>query len=144
MQLIHGTIEANESLPRIPLKAERWQIVKRRWRGIAEDGAEFGFDLAQPLHDGDPFFASENAVYFLLQMPEPVLEIALIPRAAPVARLGWAIGNLHLPIQVTDDCIRVTDDLAFRRLLERENIPYIECERVFVPFATSHAHAAAS
>jgi urease accessory protein len=142
MEIIHTPPgEWNTTLPRVRLRADRLMMVKLRWRGVAEDGAEFGFDLTAPLTDGTVFFASAVAVYFIGQKPEPVLEVAFIPKPAPVARLGWTIGNLHFPIQITDDCIRVPDDIALRRLFEREKIPFTACERVFVPFAKPHNHA---
>ena len=142
MELIHTPPgEWDMILPRVRLCADRLLLGKRRWRGVAEDGAEFGFDLTAPLTDGTVFFASAAAVYFIGQKPEPVLEVAFIPKPAPVARLGWTIGNLHFPIQVTDDCIRVPDDSALRQLFERERIPFTTCERVFVPFAKAHNHA---
>ncbi len=140
MTLIHAALAEVPSLPRIALRAERQMLAKRRWRGVAEDGEEFGFDLSGPLGDGAVFFAAPTAVYCIEQTAEPVLEVALIAKAAPVARLGWTIGNLHFPIQVTDDCIRVPDDPALRQLFEREKIPFIACERVFVPFAKTHGH----
>jgi urease accessory protein len=132
--------EWNGTLPQVRLRADRLMLAKRRWRGVADDGAEFGFDLDGPLADGAVFFASAAAVYFIEQKVEPVLEIALIAKPAPVARLGWTIGNLHFPIQVADECIRVPDDPALRQLFEREKIPFTACERVFVPFAKSHSH----
>ncbi|MEO6742074.1 MAG: urease accessory protein UreE [Chthoniobacteraceae bacterium] len=144
MTLIHAALETPPSLPRIALAADRLMLAKRRWRGIATDGTDFGFDLSAPLADGAAFFASESAVYCIAQKPEPVLEIALIPRPAPVARLGWTIGNLHFPIQVTDEVIRVPDDPALRQLFEREKIPFTACERVFAPFARSHSHESAA
>ena len=140
MTLIHAALETPPPLPRIVLAAERLVLAKRRWRATATDGSDFGFDLSAPLADGTAFFASESAVYCIAQKPEPVLEIALIPRPAPVARLGWTIGNLHFPIQVTDEVIRVPDDPALRQLFEREKIPFTTCERVFVPFAKGHSH----
>jgi urease accessory protein len=140
MTLIHAALSEVPPLPRIALHADRFSLAKRRWRAVAEDGAEFGFDLVAPLPPGAAFFASGTAVYCVEQEAEPVLEIALIARAAPVARLGWTIGNLHFPIQVTDDCIRVPDDPALRQLFEREKIPFTKCERVFVPFAKAHSH----
>ncbi len=141
MTLIHATLADTPDLPRIAMRVERLTLAKRRWRGTADDGAEFGFDVSTPLSNGTPFFATDAAVYCVEQIPEPVLEVALIPRPAPVARLGWTIGNLHFPIQVADDCIRVPDDPALRQLFEREKIPFTACERVFVPFAKSHSHA---
>ena len=140
MTLIHAALDSPPALPRIALHADRLTLAKRRWRGIAEDGVEFGFDLAAPLVDDVAFFASETALYVLAQKSEPVLEVALIPKAAPVARLGWTIGNFHFPIQVTDEVIRVPDDIALRQLFEREKIPFTACERVFVPFANAHSH----
>lgn len=127
-------------LKKIGLHADRLTLAKRRWRAKAEDGAEFGFDLVSPLNDGDAFHVGADCVYCVQQQPEPVLEIALIERPAPVARLGWTIGNLHFPIQVTDEVIRVPDDTALRQLLEREKIPFSPCKRVFVPFAKTHGH----
>ena len=144
MTLIHAALETPPSLPRIVLAADRLLLAKRRWRATAADGSDFGFDLSAPLADGAAFFASESAVYCIVQKPEPVLEIALIPRPAPVARLGWTVGNLHFPIQVTDEVIRVPDDVALRQLFEREKIPFTKCERVFVPFARSHSHESAT
>ena len=142
MVIIHATLEVAPTLPRVALRVDRLTLAKRRWRAVAEDGAEFGFDLTVPLTDGAAFFASGSAVYGIVQKVEPVLEIALLPKPAPVARLGWTIGNLHFPIQVTDEVIRVPDDPALRQLFEREKIPFTEEERVFTPFARSHRHDA--
>jgi urease accessory protein len=140
MTLIHAVLDSPPALPPVALHADRLTLAKRRWRGVADDGSEFGFDLSAPLADGAAFFASDAALYVLAQKVEPVLEVALIPRPAPVARLGWTIGNLHFPIQVMDECIRVPDDPALRQLFEREKIPFSECECVFVPFAKAHSH----
>ena len=141
MKIVHAPLSKWEAGgPRVALRVDRLTLAKRRWRGTADDGAEFGFDLAAPLADGAAFFASESAVYCIEQKHEPVLEIALISKPAPVARLGWTIGNLHFPIQVTDEVIRVPDDPALRQLFEREKIPFSTAERVFVPFARSHSH----
>lgn len=127
-------------LARVRLHVDRFSLAKRRWRGSAEDGAEFGFDLIAPLVHSAAFHANDQSVYTIEQRPEPVLEVLLIPRPAPVARLGWTIGNLHFPIQVTDEVIRVPDDIALRQLFDREKIPFTLCERIFEPFAKSHGH----
>jgi urease accessory protein len=140
MVLIHVPLSDALELPRVALLIDRLTLAKRRWRAVATDGTEFGFDLEIPLTDGAAFFATESVMYCIKQKPEPVLEVALIPRAAPVARLGWTIGNLHFPIQVTEECIRVPDDDALRQLFERQSIPFTASEKVFVPFARSHSH----
>ena len=106
VQVIRAPLEhVDPDVRRIHLVADRLTLAKRRWRGKAEDGEEFGFDLTAPMKNGVAFCAMKDAVYVIAQRAEPVLEVVLIPRSAPVARLGWAIGNLHFPIEVTDDAI---------------------------------------
>jgi urease accessory protein len=142
VQVIRAPLEhVDPDARRVLLMADRLTLAKRRWRGKAEDGEEFGFDLAAPMKNGAAFFAMKDAVYVIAQRTEPVLEVVLIPRPAPVARLGWAIGNLHFPLEVTDDAIRVPDDPALRQLFSRERIPFTVVECVFQPFAKSHGHA---
>lgn len=127
---------------RIPV--DRLVLAKRRWRGVAEDGAEFGFDLDTPLSDGAAVFASDKAVYFLAQKYEPVIEVQssafAAGKAADAARLGWMIGNLHFQIEVAGDIVRVSDDPAVRQLFEREGIAYVACKRVFHPLSGGHHH----
>ncbi len=121
------------------LPVDRITLSKRRWHAAAEDRREFGFDLAEPIHDGVPFFAFDGATYVIAQRPEPVLEIAL---AGPEesARLGWLIGNLHFSLELACGLIRVADDPALRQLFEREHIPFTESCQVFHPFRPGHSH----
>jgi len=127
---------------RIPV--ERLMLAKRRWRGVAEDGMEFGFDLETPLSDDAPVFASEIAIYRLAQKYEPVLEVQssafAAGKSADAARLGWMIGNLHFQIEIAGDVVRVSDDPAVRQLFEREGIAYVACKRVFHPLSGGHQH----
>jgi urease accessory protein len=141
MQLIHDHLSSrNGALPTVALWVERGILAKRRWRGRAEDGTEFGFDLGHALADGDAFFASEHAVYLLKQLPEPVLEVELGEDAPACARLGWIIGNLHFQIAIEGRLIRVVDDPAIRQLLHREQIPFKAAHAVFHPLSGGHSH----
>jgi len=136
----HALHHSKKELPKVVLRADRGTLAKRRWRGTAEDGREFGFDLESHLHDGDVFFEAESA-YQIEQLPEPVFEVKLdghAPRRA--AEMGWLFGNLHFPIQITRDLIRVADDPAVRQMLEREKIPFTETIHVFHPFKTGGHH----
>ena len=127
---------ANEQ---IRLVVERRLFLKRRWRGVAEDGTEFGFDLASRLKSGCVIHQTEQADYVVIQEPEAVYQIAL--RSPDQAALvGWKIGNLHFPVEITADAVRVTQDVAVRQLLERENWPYVEATVVFNPLRVM-AHA---
>ncbi len=71
-----------------------------------------------------------------------MLEFALGATPAGAARLGWLFGNLHFPIQITDDCVRVVDDPAVLQVCEREHLRFVASEQVFTPLsgAAGHGH----
>ena len=141
MELIaKALLQPAPGLERIKLPVERLTLAKRRWRGVAEDGCEFGFDLDTPLADGAVVFQSEAAVYVVAQKYEPVLEIALGADSPTAARLGWMIGNLHFQIEIAGEVVRVVDDPAVRQLFERERIAFTACRRVFHPLGGGHRH----
>ena len=122
---------------------DRLTLARRRWRGVALDGTEFGFDLEHPLADGDVFHQSDTAFYRIAQQPEPVLEIAL---SSPLdaAQTGWKIGNLHFQIAVTAQTILAPDDPAIRQMLEREHIAYRPASAIFRPLGGGHSHGHAA
>jgi urease accessory protein len=141
MQFVYAPLrEWDRALPKIPLYVDRLTMAKRRWRGVAADGFEFGFQLDHPLSDGDIVAVSPSAAYFISQNPESVLEVALGSDPASGARLGWIIGNLHFPLQITGDSIRLADDPALRQLFEREKIAFTPKHLVFIPLSGGHSH----
>jgi urease accessory protein len=140
MDIIRAALPACEpGAPQILLPVDRRTLAKRRWHAAAEDGREFGFDLAAPLDDGIPFFRDGGVTYLIAQRPEAVLEIALATPAEN-ARAGWLIGNLHFPLELAGPVIRVADDTALRAMLEREQIPFTKASRVFHPYRQAHLH----
>lgn len=140
--LVHDHLSIwDDNLPRIRLRIDRFTLGKRRWRGTAEDGVEFGFDLAHPLESGDVFHQGEFGTYAIEQKAEAVLELPLGQTLESAARLGWLFGNLHFPIQITEQTVRLADDPAIRQVCEREALSYTLREEVFVPLRAGHAHA---
>ena len=52
MKMILGPFtDADADQPQVRIPVERLTLAKRRWRGVADDGEEFGFDLEAPLTD---------------------------------------------------------------------------------------------
>ena len=140
MDIIRAPLPPSEpSAAQILLPVDRLTLAKRRWHAAAEDGREFGFDLAEPLEDGTPFFRLDGATYLIAQRPEPVLEIPLTTPAEST-RIGWLIGNLHFPLELADGLILVAADTALRAMLEREQIPFTPASRVFHPYRQAHLH----
>lgn len=123
-----GLTPANQ----ITLSAERRQFLKRRWRGIAEDGTEFGFDLDSRLVDGCVIFHQNGSDFIVRQLPEVVYEVAL-ESPAHAALVAWKVGNLHLPAQILDGAIRVLHDEAMAQLLKREGWEHTEPDVLFTP-----------
>ncbi|HLP03721.1 MAG TPA: urease accessory protein UreE [Opitutaceae bacterium] len=147
MILVHAAITADSALPEISIPVERRQLAKRLWRAVAADGAEFGFELSGPLTHGDAVFADAAARYVIRQQPEPVLEIPLPTASDAAAVTGWAVGNLHFPIEAQPARLLAPDDTALRQSLDRLGIAYRAIAEVFRPHrfaagAAPHSHAA--
>jgi urease accessory protein len=142
MQLVHDHLhEWNRALPRVALRIERGTLAKRRWRGVADDGAEFGFDLEHPLEDGDVFHQGASAVYVIAQKAEAVIEVRLANLGGEeAARTGWLFGNLHQPVEVTHGAIRAAYDSAVEQMLQREEIAFVRAEAVFKPLHAAAGH----
>lgn len=134
LQLIHARLEAPDPDRRIvALRTDRHTLARRRWRGTADDGSEFGFELELPLRHGDAFHQTAVACYTIVQQPEPVVEIPLDLPPSAVAGIGWAIGNLHLQLQAEAGRLLAADEPAVHRLLERLQVPFRATTAVFRP-----------
>jgi urease accessory protein len=123
----------------VRLLASRATLAKRRWRGVAEDGREFGFDLDEALAHGAHFFADDASHYVLEQTPEDVLEIP-VTTMEQAARVAWSLGNLHFGVQVQPQAVRVTEDPAVLQLLARESIAFKRVSCVFLPLSAGAHH----
>ena len=120
-------------LREVPFHVDRVTLAKRLWRGTAEDGAEFGFELSAPLKHGDTVFQNETARYVIRQAEESVIEITLDIPPSAAAGIGWAIGNLHLELQSESTRLLAADEPAVRQLLERLKVTYRQTTAVFRP-----------
>ena len=134
LHLVNSPVsEPNLALPQIVLAVERTTIAKRLWRGVADDGAEFGFDLTAPLKHGDTVFQSSTARYVVQQKPESVVEISLSIQPSAAAGIAWAIGNLHLELCAEPTRLLALDEPAVRQLLARLKVEYTVTTAVFRP-----------
>jgi urease accessory protein len=141
MQLINQVIPcAPENLKAVSIPVDRHKLARRRWRGSAGDGVDFGFDLSEALSHGDCVYTTESTAYVIEQEPEACFLIAL-KEAREAARIGWMIGNLHFKAAFSDEGVLVQDDLAVEQMLNREHIHYHRVLRVFEPSKQGgHSH----
>ncbi len=134
MRLISSAISIpDDGLPVIALRVDRITLAKRLWRGTAEDGTDFGFELERPLKHGDAFHATAAARYVINQQPEPVVEVSLDLAPSAAAGIGWAIGNLHLELQAEATRLLAPDEPAVRQLLDRLKVPFRTSTAIFRP-----------
>jgi urease accessory protein len=134
LQLIQSPLaEPDLSLEEVVVRVERMKIAKRVWRGLAEDGVEFGFELTAPLKDGDVVWQAAGKRYVVRQEREAVLEISLEIAPSGAAGIGWAVGNLHLELMAEPTRLLTPDDAAARQLLARLKVPFAETTAVFRP-----------
>jgi len=134
MQLIQGSIaQPDATLPEVALQVERQRLAKRIWRGVADDGMEFGFELSAPLKHGDCFWQSEASRYVIRQEAEPVLEVGLDIAPSAAAGIGWAVGNLHLELCSEPTRLLAPDEPAVRQLFARLQVPFRPAITVFRP-----------
>ncbi len=134
LQLIHAPVSTPDTaLPEVAIRVERITLAKRIWRGVAEDGREFGFELETRLKEGDVAFQSDGARYVVRQIPEAVLEISLDVAPSAAAGIGWAVGNLHLELQAEPTRLLALDEPAVRQLLDRLKVPFTPTTVVFRP-----------
>lgn len=141
MQLITQALAAApESLEIIPLRVDRHKLARRRWRAVAEDGTDFGFDVVEALQHGDCIHREATKAYVIEQTSEACLLVPLAS-AEQSAWIGWMIGNLHFKAGFTASGVLVQDDLAVRQMLEREEIGFRAVQRIFQPAKQGgHSH----
>jgi urease accessory protein len=134
LQIIQASVLSPHSgLREIAIRADRFTLAKRLWRGTAEDGTEFGFELNNPLKHGDVVFQTTEARYVIQQAEEAVVEISLDVAPSAAAGIGWAIGNLHLELSAEPTRLIAADEPAIRQLLERLKVPYRATTAIFRP-----------
>lgn len=121
------------ALQEVTVQVERLKLAKRIWRGVAEDGTEFGCELAAPLRDGDTIWQTSTARYVIRQPAEAVVEISLDVAPSAAAGIGWAIGNLHLELSAEANRLLALDEPAVRQLLDRLKVPYQSTTAIFRP-----------
>lgn len=147
MILVHAaqqvsSLEASRTIIRVVV--DRHTLARRLWRGCAEDGTDFGFELESPLRHGDCIHLEAGKLYRIEQQTEALLEVPLDLTPCAAAVVGWTIGNMHCPVEVQEERLLAADDKGLRQALERAGIHYHQIEGVFTAGARTssagHSH----
>jgi urease accessory protein len=149
LRLVRAPVAGHDAaLPEVGISVDRRKLARRLWRGRADDGVEFGFEVSSPLRHGDVVAVDKAVRYVIRQSAEPLLEIPLDVSQDAAAVIGWAVGNLHFAIEARSSAILAPDDPGLRRTLEQLGVHFHEVVDVFQPHRFSgslaghgHGHA---
>ena len=136
--LVEQTTESASTFSKVSV--DRHTLYKRRWRAKAEDGTELAVNLESPVKDGVLLDAGEGRVFLIEQQPEDVLVIPLPQKTEMAAKLGWYLGNQHLPVEIRENEIILEQLNTLAASLDRIGIPYTLRKDVFHCKMHSHQH----
>ncbi|RQH14034.1 urease accessory protein UreE [Bradyrhizobium sp. RP6] len=119
---------------------------RRRMAMTGTRGLEFLLDLehAVALRGGDALVLEDGRLIEVVAAPEPLLEIrGRDPHH--LIRVGWHLGNRHLPTQIMAKALRIRRDHVIEAMVKGLGARVIEIEAPFDPEGgayvdTSHAH----
>ena len=120
---------------------------RRRMAMTGTRGLEFLLDLehAVALRGGDALVLDDGRLVEVVAAAEPLLEIrGHDPQH--LVRLGWHLGNRHLPTQIMGKALRIRRDHVIEAMVKGLGARVIEIEAPFDPeggaYAEGHAYAA--
>ena len=116
---------------------------RRRMAMAGTRGLEFLLDLenAVALRGGDALVLDDGRLIEVVAAPEPLLEIRGID-PQHLVRLGWHLGNRHLPTQIMPKGLRIRRDHVIEAMVKGLGARVVEIEAPFDPEGGAYAHPA--
>ena len=116
---------------------------RRRMAMRGTRGLEFLLDLenAVALRGGDALVLDDGRLIEVVAAPEPLLEIRGID-PQHLVRLGWHLGNRHLPTQIMPKGLRIRRDHVIEAMVKGLGARVVEIEAPFDPEGGAYAHPA--
>ena len=107
-------------------------------------GACVELDLEAPvwLRSDDALVLDDGGLIEIVAEAEPLLEVRAADLAA-LARIAWALGDRHVPVQILSNRLRLRRDPAMRDLLSKLSAKVIEIEAPFDPEGGAYSGATA-
>jgi urease accessory protein len=115
---------------------------RRRMAMTGTRGLEFLLDreIAVALRGGDALVLEDGRLVEVVAAPEPLLEIrGRDPHH--LIRVGWHLGNRHLPTQIMAKALRIRRDHVIEAMVKGLGARVIEIEAPFDPEGGAYADA---
>jgi urease accessory protein len=110
-------------------------------RGTGGTVVEFDFGEAVALRTDDTLLLDTGDAVEIVAAAEPLLEVRA--DLSTLARLAWALGDRHVPVQIFSNRIRFPGDDALRGLVEALGGKAVRIEAAFEPEGGAYAGQAA-
>src|SRR5580698_10014231 len=116
---------------------------RRRMAMTGTRGLEFLLDLenAVALRGGDALVLDDGRLIEVVAAPEPLIEIRCND-PQHLVRVGWHLGNRHLPTQIMAKGLRIRRDHVIEAMVKGLGARVIEIEAPFDPEGGAYAGAA--
>ena len=115
---------AEEDCPdAVALPVARIVLWTRRWRSTAEDGTVVAVALEKAAQNQDVLLGGDRS-FRIAQMAEEVVSISMPEDPSMAAKIGWYLGNRHLPIEVREKEILLESFPTLTDSLDRIGIDY--------------------
>jgi urease accessory protein len=107
---------------------------KCRLRTCSTTGEEVGVFLprGEILRHGDFLLAEDGRCVKVTAKPEKVLQIGCAD-PAQMARVAYHLGNRHVPLQVGEGWLRISNDYVLRKMVEGLGATAVPMEAPFEP-----------
>ena len=112
-----------DSSAAVVVRVCRVDLWKRRWRSVAEDGTGVAVALESPAKNGETLWGEEGC-FRVVQTPEEVVAIEMPAGVEMAAKIGWYLGNRHIPVEVRSDEMVVENFPSLTDSLERIGIAH--------------------
>lgn len=116
-------IADDEQSDAVALPVARITLWTRRWRSTAEDGTVVAVALEKAARDGEILLGGGRA-FRITQMREKVVALTMPAEQSMAAKIGWYLGNRHLPIEVREEEILLELFPTLTDSLDRIGIAY--------------------
>ena len=124
------------------IAVDRVTLYKRRWR-LTFQGLELAVDLDSAASHGQTLSNASASHFFQIeQIPEQVIMIPIPTDASMAAKIGWYLGNRHIPIEVREKEMvmenfpTLTDSLTRIGILYEQKTDILRC----APHSADHRH----
>lgn len=123
----------------IAVPFEWFELEKKRIKKTAEDGTEMGICVDGKIKSGDILYETEERAYVARVQASRLIHVC-VDTMEQMGRLGFELGNRHLPLQIRGCEVYVPFDRPTYEYLLRLGFRAVEIQGIFEDFIQCRAH----